>query len=90
MTDDLDHLLERLAARPAHPRLDAATANVLDRLAAAPLRRRDSIMLTSVLAALIAVSMGVAGGWTQRAEASQPIGFDPGHSLAPSTLLGGD
>lgn len=89
MTDDLDHLLGRLAARPPHPRLEAVTASVLDQLAAAPAPRRDNIVLASAFAALIAVGMGIAGGWTQRAEAYQAAGFDPGRALAPSTLLGG-
>lgn len=88
MTDDLDHLLGRLATRSPHPRLDAVTASVLDQLAAAPAPRRDNIVLTGTVAALIAMSMGIAEGWTQRAEARQ-AGFDPGRALAPSTLLGG-
>jgi hypothetical protein len=89
MTDDLDILLGRLAGRPADPRLDAATASVLDRLAAAPAPRRDNILLAGALAALIAASIGVADGWSQRDDARLMAGFDTGRALAPSTLLGG-
>jgi hypothetical protein len=88
MTEDLDHLLGRLAARPPHPRLEAVTASVLDQLTTQPPPRSDNMVLASVVAALVAVGLGVAGGWTQRAEA-RAAGLDPGWALAPSTLLGG-
>lgn len=88
MTDDLDQLLGRLSARAPHPGLDAVSASVLDRVAAPPAPRRDAFLLTSALAVVAAVGIGFAGGLTQPTHA-QPLVFDAGWSLAPSTLLGG-
>lgn len=86
MSEDLDQLLGRLSARAPHPGLDAVSAAVLDRVAASPVPRRDTFLLTTALAAVVAVGIGVAGGLSQPAHA-QPPGLDSGWALAPSTLL---
>jgi len=88
MTEELDLVLRRLAGRPADPRLDAATANVLDRLAAAPVSRPDNFRLAGALVAVIGMSIGIAGGWVQRTQDPPAIRFDTARALAPSTLLG--
>lgn len=89
MTDDLDQLLGRLAARPPHPRLDTISAYVFARIAESPVQARGSFAAIGVLAALFAVGMGVAGGWSPPPEAHRAVALDAGHALAPSTLLGG-
>lgn len=88
MTEDLDQLLGRLAHRAAHPRLDAVSQAVLDQVAATPMPRRDTFLLTSAVAAMVAVGIGVAGGLAEPARA-HATGLDAGMALAPSTLLGG-
>ena len=89
MTDDLDHLLARLSSRAPHPGLDAVSAAVLDRLGEQARPRRDAFLLSSALAAIIAVGIGFADGLARPAHAGTS-GFDAGLALAPSTLLGGD
>ena len=88
MTDDLDQLLGRLSARAPHPGLDAVSAAVLDRVRVPAKPRRDAFLLSSALAAIIAVGIGFADGLAQPAHA-EAAGLDAGLALAPSTLLGG-
>lgn len=88
MTDDLDQLLGRLSRRAAHPGLDALSQAVLDRVAATPAPRRDTFLLTSAIAAMVAVGIGFAGAAVEPAHAER-TGLDAGMALAPSTLLGG-
>ncbi|MBX3595243.1 MULTISPECIES: hypothetical protein [unclassified Sphingomonas] len=87
MRDDLDDMLGRLAARPPHPGLAAVSVAVLEQISL-PQPRRDGFALSGALAAVVAVSMGVAGGWSPAARA-QVATFDDSWQLAPSTLLGG-
>lgn len=88
MTDDLDQLLGRLSRRAAHPGLDAVSQAVLDRVSASSSPRQDAFLLTSAVAAMVAVAIGFAGGLAEPAHA-QATGLDAGLALAPSTLLGG-
>ncbi|NML04324.1 hypothetical protein [Sphingomonas sp. G-3-2-10] len=88
MRDDLDDMLGRLAAQPPHPGLDAVSMAVLDQISA-PRPRRENFAVTSTIAAVLAVGMGVAGGWSSAAQAQQISTFDDSWELAPSTLLGG-
>lgn len=89
MRDDLDDMLGQLAARPSHPGLVAVSAAVLEQISA-PQPRRDGFALTGALAAVVAVTMGVAGGGPSAAHAQEVATFDDSWQLAPSTLLGGD
>lgn len=88
MRDDLDDMLGRMAVRAPHPGLDAVSATVLERISA-PQLRRENFVLTGALAAVLAVTMGVAGSWSSTAHAQQVATFDDSWRLAPSTLLGG-
>ncbi len=88
MRDDLDDMLGRLAARPPHPGLEDVSATVLDRISA-PRPRHDRFAVTGALAAVLAVGMGVAGGWAWQAPTHKVAALDSSWALAPSTLLGG-
>lgn len=88
MRDDLDDMLGRLAARPLHPGLEDMSALVLDRIAA-PRPRQDRFAVTGAVAAVLAIGMGVAGGWAWEAPTHQVATLDGSWALAPSTLLSG-
>lgn len=88
MDDELDQMLGRLAGRAPHPGLEAATGAVLDRISA-PVPRTASMPLAGALAAALAIGVGMASGWSERAEARAVPSLDAGQALAPSTLLGG-
>lgn len=61
---------------------------MLDRIAA-PAPRNANLPVTGALAATLAVGVGMASGWSERAEARPAPVLDAGQALAPSTLLGG-
>lgn len=89
MRDDLDDMLGRMAARAPHPGLEAVSATVLERISAPAGPHRENFALTGALAAVLAVTMGVAGSWSSAAYAQPVATFDDSWQLAPSTLLGG-
>lgn len=88
MNDELDQLLARLAERSANPDLDAMSRAVLGRVTT-PVSRATGMPLAAGLAATLAIGVGMASGWSERAEARPAAVLDAGQALAPSTLLGG-
>ncbi|WP_319798381.1 hypothetical protein [Nitrobacter sp.] len=90
MDTDLDRALGRLTAAPPHPGLAGLEAAVFARIDAE--RRADigSPLRLGVLAAIGAITMGVASVGVSTAptrSASTLSPFDPSSPLAPSTLL---
>lgn len=87
MNDELDTLLNRLSDRGPHPGLDATTGAVLDRIGS--IRPRASLPVAGALAAALAIGVGMASGWSERADARATPPLYAGQSLAPATLLDG-
>lgn len=90
MDTDLDAALRRLAEQPVHPGLANLENDVL-KLIAAERRAGGVTMRSGMLAAVGAVSLGIAGGGLSSAAATAQVPtlspFGPSVPLAPSTLL---
>lgn len=87
MTNDLDTLLNDLAAAPVPERLAAIEAHVWSGIAAERRGGRAALAIGGA-AAVGAVVMGVAaGGLASRPAAAAVVPFGAGAPLAPSTLL---
>lgn len=86
---DIDAALARLREMPLHPRLAAIDASVLDQLAAGAAGSRPVPGAVFGLAALLALTIGMASsavpGTPARAAQLAPFGTSP--ALMPSTLL---
>lgn len=94
--DDLDLMLQRLAADPVDGRLDGLEGAVFHRLARRRAAQRSSRALAPVRVASVGLAMAVgvaAGGLAAATTAAQPRAMDTFSTaahLAPSTLLEGE
>jgi hypothetical protein len=87
---DIDAALARLRDLPVHPGLGTLDAMVLEGLASRASAARPLSASVVGMAALMALSIGIAGsaipGTPVQAATATPFGAPP--ALAPSTLLG--
>jgi len=88
MVQDLDAVLRRLSAAPAHPGLESIESAVMGRLHERPAATSLQGIGIGATAAVAALMLGIATGSPQASATPGTLSpFGPSSPLAPSTLL---